>query len=160
MNVEGARFTLDTNLLVYSVDNAAGERHRLAREIVDRAVESECLLTLQSLGEFYSYVTWKGIMPSVDAAAQAVDWLELFPTVAASAAAIRVALADAAAGRASYWDALLIATAAEAGCSIVLTEDMSDGGALGGLRIHNPFAASGKLTDITRRLLGLADPGS
>ena len=99
-------------------------------------------------------------MPSVDAAAQAADWLELFPTVAASAAAIRAALADAATGRVSYWDALLVATAAEAGCRIVLTEDMSDGSALGGLRIHNPFAASGGLTGMTRRLLGLVGPPS
>jgi predicted nucleic acid-binding protein len=160
MSAERARFTLDTNLLVYSVDNAAGERHRAALEIVDRAVESECRLTLQALGEFYVAATRKGIMPSVDAAAQAADWLELFPTVAASAAAIRAALADAATGRASYWDALLVATAAEAGCCIVLTEDMSDGSTLGGLRIHNPFAASGGLTGMTRRLLGVADPRS
>jgi len=160
MSAEGPRFTLDTNLLVYSVDNAAGERHRVALEIVDRAIESECWLTLQALGEFYVAATRKGIMPSVDAAAQAADWLELFPTVAASAAAIRAALADAATGRASYWDALLVATAAEAGCRIVLTEDMSDGSALGGLRIHNPFAASGGLTGMTRRLLGLVGPPS
>jgi len=157
MNAERARFTLDTNLLVYSVDNAAGARHRAALEIVDRAIETECWLTLQALGEFYAAVTRKGIVPPAEAASQAADWLELFPTVAASAAAIRVALADAAVGRASYWDALLVATAAEAGCTIVLTEDMSDGSTFGGLRIHNPFAASGGLTCMTRRLLALPE---
>ncbi len=160
MNAEDARFTLDTNLLVYSIDNAAGVRHRIAREIVDRAVESECWLTLQALGEFYVAATRKGITPPAEAAAQAADWLELFPTVTASAAAVRVALAAAAAGRASYWDALLVATAAEAGCAVVLTEDMSDGSLLSGLRVHNPFAASGELTDMARRLLGLAEPQS
>lgn len=157
MSAEGARFTLDTNLLVYSVDNAGGARHDLAREIVDRAVESECWLTLQALGEFYVAVTRKGITPPAEAAAQAADWLELFPTVAASAAGIRVALAAAAAGHASYWDALLVATAAEAGCAIVLTEDMSDGSVVGGLRIHNPFAGLSELTGLTRRLLGLTE---
>lgn len=157
MSAEGARFTLDTNLLVYSIDNAAGARHRLAREIVDRAVESECWLTLQAIGEFYVSATRKTIMPQAEAAAQAADWLELFPTATASAAAIRVALAAAADRRASYWDALLVATAAEAGCTVVLTEDMSDGSVLSGLRIHNPFTASGEMTDIARRLLGLAE---
>jgi predicted nucleic acid-binding protein len=155
MSAEPARFTLDTNLLVYSVDSAAGVRHRSALEIVDRAVESECCLTLQALSEFYVAVTRKGIVPPAEAAAQAADWLELFPTVAASAAAIRVALADAAVGRASYWDALLVATAGQAGCTIVLTEDMSDGSTLGGLEIHNPFVSAGGLTDMARRLLGL-----
>jgi predicted nucleic acid-binding protein len=87
---------------------------------------------------------------------QAADWLELVPTVAASAGAIRAALADAAAGRASYWDALFVTTAGQAGCTIVLTEDMSDGGILGGLEIHNPFAAAGGLADLACRLLGLS----
>ena len=32
------RFTLDTNLLVYSVDRRSGTRHRLAIEIVDQAI--------------------------------------------------------------------------------------------------------------------------
>jgi predicted nucleic acid-binding protein len=156
MSAEGARFTLDTNLLVYSIDNAAGARHRLAREIVDRAVECECWLTLQALGEFYVAATRKGMAPPAEAAAQAADWLELFPTVSASPAAARAALAEAIAGRASYWDALLVATAAEAGCAIALTEDMSDGSVLSGVRIHNPFAPSGELTGTARQLLGLA----
>jgi hypothetical protein len=43
------------------------------------------------------------------------------------------------------------------GVRVTITEDMSDGSALGGLRIHNPFAASGGLRGMTRRLLGLAD---
>jgi predicted nucleic acid-binding protein len=158
MSVDGERFTLDTNLLVYSIDNAAGARHRVAREIVDRAVECDCWLTLQALGEFYVATTRKGMTPPAEAAAQVVDWLELFPTVAASAAAIRAALAAASVGRASYWDALLVATAAEAGCTIVLSEDMSDGTLLSGVTIHNPFAASGELTGTARRLLGMAEP--
>jgi hypothetical protein len=65
-------------------------------------------------------------------------------------------MADAAAGRASYWDALFVTTAGQAGCTIVLTEDMSDGGILGGLEIHNPFAAAGGLADLACRLLGLS----
>ena len=115
---------------------------------------------MQALGEFYVAVTRKGIVPAAEAAAQAADWLEVFPTVAPSAAAIRAALADAAAERAAYWDALLVATAAQAGCMIVLTEDMSDGSILGGLRIHNPFGASGGLSGMARRLSGFSEPSS
>lgn len=155
MSADAERFTLDTNVLVYSVDNTAGRRHQLAFEIVDRAAEGECWLTLQALGEFYTAVTRKSIVPRSEAVAQIADWLELFPTVTASAAAVRAALAEAAMKRASYWDALLVATAGEAGCTIVLTEDLSDGSVMNGLRIHNPFAASGGLTGVTRQLLGL-----
>jgi predicted nucleic acid-binding protein len=157
MNGESVRFTLDTNLLVYSIDNKSEERHRLAREIVDHAVERDCWLTLQALGEFYVAATRKGITPPAEAAAQVVDWLELFPSAAASAAAIRVASTLAAAGQASYWDALLVATAAEAGCDLILTEDMAHGSTLSGVRIHHPFATTGELTALTRRLLGFAE---
>ena len=50
---------------------------------------------------------------------------------------------------------MLVATAAEAGCTLVLTEDMADGAVLVGAQIHNPFAASNRLTDLTRELLDL-----
>ena len=157
MNGDSQRFTLDTNLLVYAVDIAAGNRHELAIEVADRATECDCVLTLtlQALSEFYAVVTRKGMVRPAEAAAQAENWLAAFPC-AASPSAVRTAPGDAAAGRASYWDALLVATAAEAGCRIILTEDLADGAELGGLHIHNPFAAAGGLTDEAQRLLGLA----
>lgn len=148
------RFTLDSNLLVYSMDGAEGERHELARQIVDRAVDMDCLLTLQSISEFY-WATRRKAIPRTDAAAQAEDRLAVFTCIPVTAAAIRCALADSLAGRASYWDALLVSTAAEAGCAFVLTEDMAHGMILGGVEIHNPFAAGGGLTDLTRELLDL-----
>jgi len=155
MNDGSERFTLDTNLLVYSADNSAGVRQRIAGEIVDRAVDRDCWLTLQALSEFYFAVTRKRIAPPDEAAALAGAWLEAFPTIAATRGAVRAALGAAAAGRASYWDALLVATAAEAGCSVILTEDMADGAMLAGIRIHNPFSGSGGLTEEARRLLDL-----
>jgi predicted nucleic acid-binding protein len=134
------RFTLDTNILVYSVDRAAGPRHARARDIVGRARLTACRITLQAVSEFYAVVTRKGLMPRAEAGRVAGYWLEVFPTVAASTAAVRASLATASSGSTSYWDALLVATAAEAGCTAILTEDMADGSILHGVRIINPFA--------------------
>ena len=158
MSADNERFMLDTNLLVYAIDNAAGARHDAAGQIIQHAVRVDCWLTLQAVSEFYAVVTRKGIVQPADAAAQAADWLDLFPCAAASEAAVRSALADAAAGRASYWDALLLATAGEAGCRIILTEDLADGADLAGVRIRNPFSPTGGLTEQARVLLGLAAP--
>ncbi len=91
------------------------------------------------MSEFYVAVTRKRLARHLLAAALDHDWLVMFSTVAPSANAIRAALACSGAGRASYWDALLIATAAEAGCTVMLTEDMADGSTLHGVRIMNPF---------------------
>jgi predicted nucleic acid-binding protein len=42
----------------------------------------------------------------------------------------------------SHWDALIVAAAQLAGCSVLMTEDMQDGLQLDGLRLMNPFAES------------------
>lgn len=151
----GTRFTLDTNILVYSVDDRDRRRHNVATQIVDRAIDVDCRLTLQAISEFYWAVSRKRIMPTERAETLVRHWLSLFPTIAASADAIRTSIPYAAAGRASYWDALLVATAAEAGCGLILTDDMADGTRLGGVEIHNPFSRRGGLTARARRLLGL-----
>lgn len=155
MSGDSSRFALDTNILVYSVQRDAGEKHLTASRIVDAAVDAGCYLTLQAVSEFFAAVTRKRIMPYQSAGELASNWLTLFQCVAASANTIRTALADTIAGRASYWDALLVATAAEAGCTLILSEDMANGARLGGVEIHNPFTRAGGLTARTRRLLDL-----
>jgi prevent-host-death family protein len=111
-------------------------------------------LDRDELHEFYSAVTRKRILLAPRAATLAETWLTAFPCTAASDSAVRRALTEASLGRASYWDALLIATAAEAGRRLILSEDMADGDILGEVEIHNPFARSGGLTERTRALLG------
>jgi hypothetical protein len=91
---------------VYSVDRTQGVRHELAIDIVDRATERDRFLTLHALSEFYAVVTRNGMVPPVDAAAQAEDWLGAFRCCAPSPAAVRVALSNAVAGRASSWSRL------------------------------------------------------
>ena len=39
----------------------------------------------------------------------------------------------------SFYDALIVASALEAGCDTLFSEDMQDGRAFGGLTIRNPF---------------------
>ncbi len=41
--------------------------------------------------------------------------------------------------RISFWDALIVRAAALAGCEVVLSEDLSDGPLIDGVRIENPF---------------------
>lgn len=111
-------FTLDTNILFYSVDRDAGHRHEIAKSIIRRARRLPCYLTLQSISEFYAAATRRRLLPRPVAARIADDLMGLFPTIAPSQPAVRRALQVAPSGRASYCDALLIATAAENGCTL------------------------------------------
>nr|WP_294512081.1 PIN domain-containing protein [uncultured Rhodopila sp.] len=150
--MNGDRFTLDTNILIYSVDTSAGPRHVLAVDIIERAVGLASCLTLQSISEFFAACCRKRLVSRDSAAGMARAWLDLFPVVCASPAAARVALEHVLAGRASYWDGLMLATAEEAGCSAILTEGIADGTMLGAVRVINPFGANG-ISEAADRLL-------
>lgn len=137
MRVE--RFSLDTNLLVYAIDCDAGIRHQKAAAIVDAAVDQDCVLSLQVLGEFFHTVTRKGKMPLDQAAAQVSDWQLLFPVVVPQADTLERAIRAVTERNLSFWDAMLWATLSAAGITILLTEDFQDGRTLGGVGFRNPF---------------------
>jgi hypothetical protein len=48
-----------------------------------------------------------------------------------------------------------LATAAEAGCTLVLPEDMAIGALLSGVRIRKPFSTDGVMSELTRELLDI-----
>ncbi len=146
--MKGRRFTLDTNILVYAMDRDAGGRHDLALQIVSRSVDSDCVLTLQSLCEFYTAVTGKGKMPQKEAEAQIHDWLELFPVVSATPKSLAKALRAVKEHSISFWDAMLWAVANEAGVTLLLSEDFQHARVLEGIQFFNPFASNDSLVQI------------
>jgi predicted nucleic acid-binding protein len=134
------RFSLDANVLVYAADGRAGNRHARALHVLISAARHDCVLTLQALGEFFHTATRKRIVPSRDAAEHVRDLLQIFRTAAADVEAIRTALEWAERGRRSFWDGVLIATVASAGCEVLLSEDMQDGARFGTVTVLDPFA--------------------
>jgi predicted nucleic acid-binding protein len=147
------RFSLDTNILVYAADRRAGERHERALEILDRAVQRDCVLTLQALAEFFHAATRKGIVPREEATIQVRDWSIEFSVTSADLEALRAALALAAGEVLSFWDALLLVTAGRAGCTFLLSEDMQDGAWFAGVTVLNPFVGE-TLPEPVAALLG------
>lgn len=151
MTVSG-RFTLDTNILVYAVDRDAGERHARARDLMGRAARRDCVLTVQALAEFFHATTRKNLLPTDLAGTFVRDWLDVFRVTSADEEAFVEAMDAVAEHRLSFWDAMLWATARQAGCAAILSEDMQDGRRLSGVEIVNPFAA-----DADARLASLLD---
>jgi len=133
------RVALDTNILVYSVDLDAGKKHDKAIELFAQLTPANCVLSLQSLCEFFSAVTRKKLMPVADAVAQVDDWQQLFPVVSAKAATLTRAFAAVKRYQLSFWDALLWATIREAGITTLLSEDFQHEQQLDGVQIINPF---------------------
>jgi predicted nucleic acid-binding protein len=148
------RFSLDTNILVYAIDARESTRRELAAAIIEKAVTRDCALALQALGEFTVAATSKLKLDPRDAARRAEQLMLSFETFAHSPSAMRAALEEASKGRFSLWDGVLLASAAEAGCTRILSEDMADGARFGSIVVTNPFGAKG-LSPRAKDLLGL-----
>ena len=149
--MSGESYTLDTNILVYAVEPAEGWKHHVATAIVDCSIERSCILTVQALAEFVAVATRRAKRSRIETLAQARDWLRV---VAADRYALDAAFAAVVRARFGLFDALLLATARQAGCTIALSEDMHDGARLDGIVVRNPFA-NRALADDVRSLLGL-----
>lgn len=148
------RFTLDTNILIYAAVRDSSARHRVANDLLTRAAGKDCLLSLQALCEFYAVTTRKRLL-SADRARSLIEvWLALFETQPASRQALALATDAVATHRLSFWDALLWATAREAGCRWLLSEDFQDRRELGGVRFVDPFADRALPRDLERALGG------
>jgi predicted nucleic acid-binding protein len=52
----------------------------------------------------------------------------------------------------SFWDAMIWATAEQAGCRLLISEDLQDGRVLGGVRFVDPFK------EVNRTLIDTALP--
>jgi predicted nucleic acid-binding protein len=145
--------TVDTNVLIYLWDNDAPEKMAVAQAVTAGLFSRAAPLALQVIGETQNVLRRKLGQPPWQAAQNARNLLVAFDTFAASEVNAGESLTLMATGRLSYWDAMLVTAARDAGCTTLLSEDMHDGARFGDLEIANPFqhAATGRLQDLLSR---------
>jgi len=131
---------LDTNILVY----AAGVNDRTrahASDAIRLALgPARTVIATQVLGEFFNVlvITFRQERPFARRACEL--WTQSAIVVAADRDCFAQALQLAAEQQLQIWDALILATAASAGCRILLSEDMQHGFVYRGVTVINPFA--------------------
>jgi predicted nucleic acid-binding protein len=132
--MRGERF-FDTNVLIYAF--AAGDR---------RSARAEALLAdggtigVQVLNEFTNVARRKldWGWPQVESALAVIT--ELMGPVRPLTRDIHTQAVKLARDHAlPFYDALIVAAAADARCRVLLTEDFQHGRKLGGVTVHNPF---------------------
>lgn len=142
MNAEPQREFVDANVLVYAFDSSAGRKQQAARALLERLWDGNTgCLSVQVLQEFFVTVTKKVAkpLPLEDAKAR-IRELKAWRVFAPSADDVLAAIDLHAEAKIGFWDALMVLAAAESGCDLLWTEDLSDGQLLRGVRIRNPFA--------------------
>lgn len=138
------RVGLDTNVLAYrsGVGRAAEDRAKQesARAILPQLQRrADLVIPAQVLGELFTVLV-RSKFSRAEASAIVSAFFDSFETPAGATKTFRVALEVAEAHQLQFWDSVILATAAEAGCSLFLSEDMQDGFKLLGMTVVNPFA--------------------
>ncbi len=133
------RSFIDTNILIYSVDRADPAKQEIALEIISRHAKARTgVISTQVLQEFYSAATRKlGIDPL--RARQHLRDFQVFDIVQVTPAIIEEGIDCSILHQLSFWDGLIIAAAATATSSELISEDLSDGQIIQGISIRNPF---------------------
>lgn len=132
-----ARFFVDTNVFVYTVDRRDPVKHRRARAALEE-ITGEIFLSTQVLQECYVSLVKKVEMRPQDAQ-RFVRSLRQFDVVSVSPDLVEDAIEISITKKLSFWDSLLLSTAISARCSVLLTEDLNHGQVIRGVRIENPF---------------------
>ncbi|BBZ13107.1 PIN domain-containing protein [Mycobacterium branderi] len=132
---------VDTNVLLYAYDTAAGQRHDAAADLVARLWrERNGAISVQVLQEFFVNATQKVAAPltpeaAIDRLRSLSRWRVHSPladdVVAAASLSQRHQL--------SFWDAMIVRSATELRCGTLWSEDLNDGQLIEGVRVRNPF---------------------
>jgi predicted nucleic acid-binding protein len=134
-----ARSFFDTNVLIYADDKAAPTKQRSALALVaEHRRAGTGVVSLQVLQEYFVTVTRKLRVDPV-IARRKVELLSEFDVASPELADILAAIDLHRLHGFSFWDALVIRSAKQAGCSILFSEDLQHTRDLDGLQIVNPF---------------------
>ena len=130
---------VDTNVLIYALDDADLKKQQAARVWREELWRSHRGRTsFQVLQEFYVKVTQKWPEARPQACAEVRDLLAWRP-LAIDAALLELAWKIQDRYHFSVWDALVVAAAKALACSYLLTEELQADQQLDGLVVVNPF---------------------
>jgi len=133
---------LDTNIIVYAHDRSSGEKHMVAREIVDYLWGSKKgVISVQVLQEFFVCITKKIKKPLLIKNARVIlEYLSTWDVVVNDKYITLKAIDLQEKYQFSFWDSLVIQAAIQGGAGILLSEDLPDGQFVKDLKILNPFS--------------------
>ncbi|MCL5884333.1 MAG: PIN domain-containing protein [Deltaproteobacteria bacterium] len=132
---------VDTNVLVYGCDRSAGRKHEKAAALLNRLWEEETgCMSVQVLQEFFVVATRKIPRPLGPDRARGIiadfgAWRIHSPGVEDVLGAIDLAGRS----RISFWDAMVVRSAAALSAGVLWSEDLQAGRKIAGVLVRNPF---------------------
>lgn len=137
------RIALDTNILAYAEGVNDIEKRDQVLELVRRLPQEAAVIPVQVLGELFNVLVRKAGRSRADARDAIMSWRDTFAVVGTTPETMLSATDLAAGHQFGIWDAVILSAASQAGCRLLLSEDLQDGFTAGGVTVVNPFASPG-----------------
>ena len=132
---------LDSNILAYAEDTNGPAMKKAALDIVERLSPESTLIPVQALGELFTVLVKKANRTRASARDAVTNWGDSFPLIETSPEILLAATDLSTTHKVGWWDAVILAAAADAGCRLLLSEDLQDGFTWRGVTVANPFAS-------------------
>lgn len=133
---------IDTNLLAYAEGLNGTALQQATIDLIERIPVGSAVLPVQVLGELFRVLVMKGRWAPETARSALLSWREGYRLIATTPDVMLTAAELATDHRLGIWDAVVLAAAAEAGCRVLLSEDMQNGFTWNGVTVVNPLLAS------------------
>ena len=133
------RVALDTNVLAYAEGVNGTPRKDAALKLIQQLRTDAALLPVQTLGELFQLLVRKAKRKPAEARDAILGWRDAFALIETSETVIVAAAELAATHRFSFWDGVVLASAGEGGCRLLLSEDLQEGFTWNGVTVTNPF---------------------
>jgi predicted nucleic acid-binding protein len=131
------RVFIDTNILVYAHTDVVPDKQLIAQNLIEN---NNSFISVQVLNELANTLSRKYKIDWTDIEKVLLDCISNNILINNSGTITLAAIALANRYRYSFYDCLIIAAALESNCSILYTEDLTDGQTINGLlTITNPF---------------------
>ena len=111
-----------------------------ALRVIQRLPPGAIVLPAQTLGELFNVLVRKAKRRPRRAREAVLSWRDAYAVVDTSAAVIVNATDLASDHGLTIWDSVVLAASAEAGCRLLLSEDLQEGFTWRGVTVTNPFA--------------------
>lgn len=134
---------VDTNVLVYAHDAAAGPKGDAARVLLEELWRTDAgCLSIQVLQELYVTLTQKVARPmSREQAREVIASLDQWHVHVPGVADVLDAIDLQRRHYVSFWDAMILLSASKLGCGTIWTEDLQAGRTYDGVHAKSPFAS-------------------
>lgn len=130
---------LDSNVLIYSIDDGEVVKQQIANNLITSLSEKGGVISTQVLQEFYNIATKKLGISKQDAKVLLERLSDCFIVHKNTVSDILHAIEISIKTQFSFWDSLILSAAIAEGCTTLYSEDLNDGQIVEEIVINNPM---------------------